>query len=155
MGNFRDRTSIDNTAFTFLLASGHIMSGKTRAGMETPRLVEELCSKLSARPDNNGARLVFTKPVYLLIDFLKTSKVDPIFDAKHQDPSVTLGARLMCAFYKHDTLKAIKHDQALNHIIETILSGTGANDSVIVPIVIHFDEHSQFVEELNQLKTGN
>ena len=151
MENFRHRTSKEHTDFTFLVASGHILSGKTRSGIETPRLVEELCSKLSTHGDERGTRLEFTKPVYLLIDFMETSKVNPDFDCKHQGASVTLGARLMCAFYKCDTLKVITHDQALKHIIDSILCGIGDNDSLIVPIVIHFNEHGQFVRRLNEL----
>jgi hypothetical protein len=152
MENFRHRTSKEHTDFTFLVASGHILSGKTRSGIETPRLVEELCSKLSTHGDKRGTRLEFTKPVYLLIDFMQTSKVNPDFDGKHQGASVTLGARLMCAFYKCDTLKVITHDQALKHIIDSILRGIGDNDSLIVPIVIHFNEHGKFVRRLNEFR---
>ena len=58
----------------------------------------------------------------------------------------------MCAFYQHDTLMARPHGQALKHIIEMVLSEPGSNDSMIVPIVIHFDEHSKFIRERNKLK---
>jgi hypothetical protein len=87
-----------------------------------------------------------------LLIFGRMQGVHPVFDAKHQDASVALGARLMCAFYKHATLKVIRHDQALKHIIETILKETRARDSLIVPIVIHFDGHDEFIQGLNKLK---
>ena len=75
------------------------------------------------------------------MDFLGISKFNPVFHMKHPVPSEALGARLMCAFYQHDTLMARPHGQALKHIIEMVLSEPGSNDSMIVPIVIHFDEH--------------
>jgi tRNA G26 N,N-dimethylase Trm1 len=61
----------------------------------------------------------------------------------------------MFAFYQHDPLKAIEHDQALNHIIETVLSEAGTNDSMVVPVAIHFDEHGAFVNAANDCKQGN
>jgi hypothetical protein len=70
---------------------------------------------------------------------------------------VSLGARLMTAFHHQYHLKAIKHDHALKHIIETVLSevGTCTNDSMVVPVVIHFDEHGAFVGALDDCKAEN
>jgi hypothetical protein len=75
------RTSNEHRPFKFLVASGHVRSGKTRSGAETPRLVEELCSELSTKLKNNGTHVTFAKPVYLLIDFLNGSKFNVAFGA--------------------------------------------------------------------------
>jgi hypothetical protein len=150
--NFMKRTSNEHAHFKFLVASGHVRSGKTRSGTETPRLVEELCSEMSTKNDHTGNRFTFTKPVYLLIDFLNGSRFNEAFDAAAWDASVSLGARLMVAFYQHEDLKSIKHDQALKHIIETVLSEADTVDSMVVPVVIHFDEHGAFVSALDDCK---
>jgi hypothetical protein len=150
--NFMKRTSNEHTHFKFLVASGHVRSGKTRSGTETPRLVEEFCSEMSTKNDHTGNRFTFAKPVYLLIDFLAGSKFNKNFDAATWDASVSLGARLMVAFYQHEDLKSIKHDQALKHIIETVLSEADTDDSMVVPVVIHFDEHGAFVSALDDCK---
>eukprot|EP00978_Attheya_sp_CCMP212_P041671 scaffold241961_cov28-Attheya_sp.AAC.1 len=41
--NCLQRTTTDHGAFTFLTAAGHVRSGKTRMGIETPRLIQEEC----------------------------------------------------------------------------------------------------------------
>ena len=99
--NFIDRTTTDHAFFTLLVASGHVLGGKTRTGIETPRIVDEMCStKALASPEIN-----FAKTVYLKVDFLNGARFDPRFDVELMDPSVALGARLMNAFYMHDVLK--------------------------------------------------
>jgi hypothetical protein len=153
--NFMNRMTIGHIHFNFLVASGHVRSGKTRSGIETPRLVEEICSELSTKKDRNGTHVTFAPPVYLLVDFLNGSKFNNTLDPGNWDPSVSLGARLMFAFYQHDHLKPTRHDYALKHIIETVISETSStNESVIVPIVIHFDEHGQFIAAINECKSA-
>ena len=153
--NFTRRRELGNKSLTFLLASGHGRNGKTRAGIETSRLVEEMCSDLSTKGDHNGTRFSFAKPVYLFVDFLNGAQYNTIFDVDNLDASVALGARLMYAFYQQDSFKAIKHDQALKHIIATVLSEAGASESMVVPIVIHFDEHGEFVHAMSSCRRAN
>jgi len=147
--NFTRRREIGDKYLTFLVASGHGRNGKTRAGIETSRLVEEMCSDLSTKGDHNGTRFSFAKPVYLFVDFLNGAQYNTIFDVDNLDASVALGTRLMYAFYQQDSFKAIKHDQALKHIIATVLSEAGASESMVVPIVIHFDEHGNFIHAMS------
>jgi hypothetical protein len=45
--------------------------------------------------------------------------------------------------WRYDNFKVLKHDEALKHIIQTVLSKAGINDSIIVPFFIHFDEHGR------------
>jgi hypothetical protein len=153
--NFRCRMKSGHAYFTFLAASGHVRNGKTRAGIETSRLVEDVCSELSRKRNHRGTRTTFSKPVYLLVDFQNGAKYDSRFDVHNMDPSVALGARLMYAFYQHDPFKAINHDKALKHIIETVLAEGGDNDSMVVPVVIHFDEHGKFIQAMSNCRRAN
>jgi hypothetical protein len=144
--NFTNRASEDHAGHTFLVASGHIRSGKTRAGIETPRLVNEMCSKISlASPEIN-----FVNAVYLTIDFLNDARFNPQFDVKDMDVSLALGSRLMNAFYNETVLKEIRHDVALHHIITTILADGVTNSNTVVPLVIHFDEHGKFIKAMDK-----
>jgi hypothetical protein len=88
--NFESRRSTDHATFSFLVSAGHALSGKTRLGIETPRLVSELRGKLTSQR--------FASLVYLKVDFLNDCKFDATFD-RDALPSVALGARLMYAFY--------------------------------------------------------
>ena len=40
--NFYARKSTDHAAFTFLVASGHVRSGKTRTGIELPGIISRV-----------------------------------------------------------------------------------------------------------------
>jgi hypothetical protein len=153
--NFMLRTKNGHAYFTFLAASSQVLCGKTRTGIETSRLVQEVCSELAMKGDHTGTPVVFAKPVYLSVDFLNGAKYDKKFDVDNADASVALGGRLMHAFYEQNSFTAVKYDQALKHIIETVLSEAGANASMVVPVVIHFDEHGRFVQALNECKQAN
>jgi hypothetical protein len=148
--NFMSRTSSDHGTFSFLVSAGHVRSGKTRMGIETPRLVQEVCTAL---PNQE-----FAPPVYLKVDFLNGCAYDAVFDTDSVSPSVSLGGRLMYAFYGATpelkaigrTLKDIPHDEAICHIVETILERTPGNHSIIVPLVCHFDEHGAFTNRVSR-----
>ena len=47
--NFEQRSSTNHADFTFLVASGHVRSGKTRTGIETPRIVQNFCEELTSK----------------------------------------------------------------------------------------------------------
>jgi hypothetical protein len=119
--NFESRISSDHGTFSFLVSAGHVRSGKTRMGIETPRLVQEECMSLFNQH--------FAPPVYLKVDFLNGCAYDAVFDTVDVSPSVLLGGRLMYAFYGAAselktigrTLKDIPHEEAICHIVETIL----------------------------------
>ena len=116
-------------------------SGKTRTGIETPRLVKEVvCNQVQ------GDKLA-KQPVYLRIDFLNGGKFNPQFDGPELSASEALGARLMKAFYTGVILKKTTHTAALKHIVETV---RGNRSDLIVPIVIHFDEHGTFISAWNE-----
>ena len=138
--NFGQRTSTDHADFAFLVASGHVRSGKTRSGYETPRIVGHLCSQT--------ADTTFSDVTYLRVDFLNGSKFNQSFDLPGLSASEALGARLMNAFYRDDTstLRRVKHNQALAHIINSVRAN---NRETVVPIVVHFDEHGAFIQERN------
>jgi hypothetical protein len=148
--NFASRTSSDHGTFSFLVSAGHVRSGKTRMGIETPRLVQEVCTSLRNQ--------LFAPPVYLKVDFLNGCKYDAVFDTNDVSPSVSLGGRLMYAFYGAApdlkvigrALKDIPHEEAICHIVKTILRRTPGNDSIIVPLVCHFDEHGAFTTKVSR-----
>lgn len=148
--NFASRTSSDHGTFSFLVSAGHVRSGKTRMGIETPRLVQEVCTSLRNQ--------LFAPPVYLKVDFLNGCKYDAVFDTNDVSPSVSLGGRLMYAFYGAApdlkvigrALKDIPHEEAICHIVKTILRRTPGNDSIIVPLVCHFDEHGAFTKRVSR-----
>jgi hypothetical protein len=103
-------------------------------GIETPGLVEEVCAEIS----------LATKPLYLKIDFLNGCKYDAQLDTDLISPSVSLGARLMYAFYgapdiskyTGHVLKDIAHDNAFDRIVSTMLEQYPRNESIILPIVV-------------------
>lgn len=137
--NLEHRASTDHANFTFLVASGHVRSGKTRAGYETPRIVKKVCEM--------NKHLAFCDPVYLRIDLFGEAKFNSQFDLASLSTSEALGARLMHAFYKNEhnnLLKRLPHGRALQHIINTVQL---QNPNAIVPIVIHFDEHGHFIND--------
>jgi hypothetical protein len=144
--NLFSRKTIDHGGFTFLVASGHVLSGKTRTGIETPRLVGKMCSEVSLTSTDTK----FVKTVYLTIDFSTNAGFNPQFDVTDMDVSIVLGSRLMNAFYKHNVLKEITHDEALHHIITTVLAEGEADINTVVPIVIHFDQHGPFYQSDGQ-----
>jgi len=53
----------------------------------------------------------------------------------------------MKAFHKDIDLQKVKHDVGINHIVEYMQSDAGPG--YIVPIVVHFDEHE---DSMNQRK---
>jgi hypothetical protein len=144
--NFLNRVNSCHGGFSFLVASGHVLSGKTRTGMETPRLVDEMCAEVSLA----STEVNFVDTVYLQIDFLGNARFDPQFDVEGMDVSVTLGSRLMNAFYEHVTLKEIRHDVALHHIITTVLADGETDSNTVVPLVIHFDDHIHFINAMDK-----
>jgi hypothetical protein len=86
------------------------MNGKTRMGIETPRLVDAFCTTISVTFKN----INFAQTVYLKVDLLKNARFNQEFDVKGLDESVALGSRLMNAFYQHDLLREVRHDDALH-----------------------------------------
>ncbi|KAL3926898.1 MAG: hypothetical protein SGBAC_013293 [Bacillariaceae sp.] len=125
--NFIERRSSDHASFSYLVASGHVRSGKTRTGIEAPRIVKKFCASLA---DHRLA----DEPVYLKIDFLNSAKYNPQFDVPDLSYSEALGARLMSAFYQGVGLKKVRADIP----------------DLIVPIVIHMDEHGEFISNRNK-----
>ena len=138
--NFISRRSSDHAKFSYLVASGHVRSGKTRTGIETPRIVKDVCAEIAGNQFADD-------PVYLKIDFLNGAKYNPQFDVPGLSYSDALGARLISAFYQGVRLKKVAHDVALQHIISKIRE---RNSNLIVPIVIHIDEHGEFISNRNE-----
>ena len=151
VSNCMNRRSTDHGSFSFLIAAGHVRSGKTRMGIETPGIVEQVC-----KSNQHLVRLKILKPVYLKMDFLNGCRHDKTFDTPGTTPSVALGARLMYAFHGVpndpafiDTgrkLKDISHEQAFRYIVSRSLAGHP--EESIVPVVCHFDEHGDFTNQL-------
>jgi hypothetical protein len=134
---------VDHGTFTVLVASGHVGSGKTRIGMETPRLVSESCKEIGNAD--------FAEPVYLKINFLNDARFNSQFDRPELSLSEALGARLMNAFYEDKVLGILKkatHTAALEHIIRQVR--LKSMPDTVVPIVIHFDEHGAFIADRNK-----
>lgn len=138
--NFMARRSSDHASFSYLVASGHVRCGKTRTGIETPRIVRKFCAGLA---DHQFA----DEPVYLKIDFLNGAKYNPQFDVSDLSYSEALGARLISAFYEGVGLKKVAHNIALQHIISQVRAD---KPDLIVPIVIHMDEHGEFISNRNK-----
>jgi hypothetical protein len=86
------------------------MNGKTRMGIETSRLVDAFCTTISGTFKN----INFAQTVYLKVDLFKNARFNQEFDVKGLDESVALGSRLMNAFYQHDLLREVRHDDALH-----------------------------------------
>lgn len=151
VNNCTQRNTTDHAEFSFLVAAGHVRSGKTRMGIEAPRLVEHAC-----KTNNNISGLKILKPVYLKMDFLNGCKFDISFDLD-ASPSVALGARLMYAFHgtppdlelKGVSLKSITHHDAFRYIISRTLQSDKSGEC-IVPLVCHFDEHGGFTEHFGK-----
>ena len=114
--NYIHRTATDHATFSFLMASGHVRIGKTRSGIETPRIVGRLCEQIESQ--EKGDR--FSNPVYLRIDFLNGARFDSQFDSLTRPPSVALGARLICAFYEESVLHQVDHQVALHNIVRHV-----------------------------------
>lgn len=150
--NCLNRYSTDHASFGFLIAAGHVRSGKTRMGIETPGLVKKVSEENPLLQTLN----ILQPPVYLKMDFLNGCKYDRTFDKSDLPASVSLGARLMYAFYGSapglevgHNLQDITHEDAIFHIVSRVLSENQGNDTV-VPIVCHFDEHGQFTSEVSR-----
>ena len=60
---------------------------------------------------------------------------------------MALGARLILAFYEESVLYQVDHQVALHNIVMRI---QGDNPDIIVPIIIHFDEHGAFSNAMNK-----
>ena len=108
-------------------------------------IVKEVCINMS-----NDFK--FKEPVYLKIDFLNGAKFNPLFDTADLLPSQALGGRLMNAFYTGVGLKKVSHSDALKHIVDSV---RGNETDSIVPIVIHFDEHGEFIAARNEFLENN
>ena len=151
VNNCTQRNTTDHAEFSFLVAAGHVQSGKTRMGIEVPGLVEHACNT-----NINVSGLNILKPVYLKMDFLNGCKFDISFDLD-ASPSVALGARLMYAFHgtppdlelKGVSLKSMTHHDAFRYIISRTLQSDKSGES-IVPLVCHFDEHGAFTEHFGK-----
>lgn len=111
--NYERRQSANHADFTYLIASGHVRSGKTRTGIETPRIVKDLCAQESKKSETPA----FSDPVYLKIDFLSGAKFNAQFDVAGLPYSVALGARLISSFYQGVPLKIVEHETALKQSI--------------------------------------
>jgi hypothetical protein len=48
------------------------------------------------------------------------------------------------------TLKDIPHEEAIRHIVETILQGFPEDKNIVVPLVCHFDEHGAFTKRVSR-----
>ncbi|CAB9530806.1 hypothetical protein SEMRO_3054_G342870.1 [Seminavis robusta] len=115
-------------------------------GIETPELVKKVSEENPLLQILN----ILQAPVYLKMDFLNGCKYDPTFDKPDLPASVSLGARLMYAFYGSapvlevgHNLQDITHEDAIFHIVSRFLS-ENQGKNIVVPIVCHFDEHGQF-----------
>jgi hypothetical protein len=111
-----------------------------------------MCSAISlTSPEIN-----FANAVYLPIYMSKSAEFNQQLDVETMDVSMALGARLIDAFYKHDVLKPISHLVALHHIITTVLAKNGnTNNTTVVPLVVHFDEHEAFIKGMDKARKRN
>jgi hypothetical protein len=58
----------------------------------------------------------------------------------------------MKAFYEVDVLKNIRHDVSLQHIADYVLDEQQNRADRIIPIVVHFDEHGEFIAMLTEME---
>jgi len=84
--NFVVRESVSGYGeFSFLVAFGHVRSGKTRTGKEIPGIIDAIFE---------SERQV-VPAVYVDVDFLDCAKFNSQFDISHVTPSQALGSRLL------------------------------------------------------------
>ena len=88
--------------------------------------------------------------LYLEIDFWNESKCDPHFDTSNQTPSQALGGRLLASYFDTSGFQSITHDMATKLILQDVLAKNEPQANVVVPVVIHFDEHDQFIASRNK-----
>ncbi|CAJ1936996.1 unnamed protein product, partial [Cylindrotheca closterium] len=133
--NFGQRMSTDHGDFAFLVATGHVRSGKTRTGIEVPDIVKNFCDSEKEHR--------FTDVVYLKIDFLNLARFNRQFDSPNLPPSESLGARMMISYFDTMILQRISHEEAMKKILDDVLSTFPEGQKRIVPVVIHIDEHAK------------
>lgn len=114
-------TANDHGKYEVLIASGHVRSGKTRIGQEVFQSLQESSNK---------------QPIYLPVNLGNGKGFKDLFDP-FITPSEALGARMVDGYF-HTTspLKAIDAGTVLYHL---------AGEDSETPIVVHIDEHSQYV----------
>ena len=112
-------------AYTILIASGHVRSGKTRIGQEVFQIV-------SQRMERNA--------LYVPVNLGNGNGFESRFDA-HVTPGEALGARMVHGYFATTMghLKAISAAKAIDRIVG---EGEGRPRR---PIVVHVDEHSQYI----------
>ena len=109
-----------------------------------PELLKAFASKLVNVMKGN------TLPSQYISELISSTAPDsfnPQFDSLNRPPSEALGARLIYAFYEESVLKEVVHDAALDLIVMRI---QGNNPDLIVPIVVHIDEHGVFISDMNK-----
>ncbi|CAJ1926732.1 unnamed protein product [Cylindrotheca closterium] len=146
--NFSKRQSTDHAQFAFLVASGHVRSGKTRTGIELPGIIDRVFESKSL-----DQKVLPT--VYLKIDFLNGSKFNAQFDTPRRAPSEALGGRLLLSYFDISVLQPISHDFVMGQILRHVLRHNKAEANVVVPVVIHFDEHGEFIADRNKSENNS
>ena len=103
------------------VASGHVRAGKTRLGLELGKLLQE-------------------SAVYVQVELGNGYGYQANFDGLNKDNHrERLGGRLLRAYFETDELKAISSTTVLDMIFKLNPKKNS--------IVVHFDEHAQYVHE--------
>ena len=141
--NFNNRESADKVDYDFVYVTGHVRSGKTRFGHHCSDIIGQYLKSISPHG------LHIHEVVYIFVDFNNGSKWQRGDGDKTAD--VLLGARLAYSFkhqpgslYPSGTVATV-----LDAVISLIIAQSSTPDSTdsVVPIVIHFDEHNNFIKE--------
>ena len=116
-------------AYTILIASGHVRSGKTRIGQEVFQIVSQMIA-----PER--------KALYVPVNLGNGQGFESSFDA-HVTPSEALGARMVHGYFA-TTMGLLKAISAAKAIDVIAAAGEGRHRR---PIVVHVDEHCQYIRE--------
>ena len=126
--HMRTTPVVDKGEFTVFVACGHVRAGKTRLG-------EELGKHLT------------DSAIYVQVELGNGHGYRANFDGRNKDNhEERLGGRLVRAYFDTSELKPISSTKVLNKIFE--LNPTKNS------VVVHFDEHGQYVHAASDDKTN-
>ena len=124
--HMRTEPITDHGEFPVFVASGHVRSGKTRLGLE-------LGKHLSAKSGNF---------IYVMVNLGNGSGYRANFDGLYgENPEFRLGGRLAQAYFQTHEFRPIATASVLD-LIFSLPQNSSKNT-----IVIHFDEHGQYVRD--------
>jgi len=142
--NFRERAIGEKNGVAVVTVTGMVRVGKTRAGSEVPRMIQEMAPTLT-RVAQGSAKRVLCEPIYLLIDFSNGYGPGSTIDEQLK-VSEALSVRLAChvttnsSYPPEDVSRVRNLATVFDAIVDSVLAGKDEN--TVVPIVVHFDEFS-------------